>query len=71
MLGAVLFLMCNDLPSVIKSLEVKRVACTEIQKQPWGDSTTVQLPSGSRIGLYHPAHQTPLGLGSMQNFGAL
>jgi catechol 2,3-dioxygenase-like lactoylglutathione lyase family enzyme len=71
MLGAVLFLMCDDLASVLKSLEAKRVNCTEIQKQPWGDSTTVQLPSGSRIGLYQPAHQTPLGLGSMRNFGAL
>jgi catechol 2,3-dioxygenase-like lactoylglutathione lyase family enzyme len=71
MLGAILFLMCDDLASVIKSLEEKRVACTEIQKQRWGESTTVQLPSGSRIGLYQPTHQTPLGLGSMQNHGAL
>jgi len=71
MLGALLFLMCDDLPSVIKSLEVKGVSCTEIEKQPWGTSTTVRLPSGGRIGLYQPTHQTPLGLGSMQNFGAL
>lgn len=71
MLGAILFFMCDDLASVIKSLEEKRVACTEIEKQPWGESTTIQLPSGSRIGLYQPTHQTPLGLGSGENFGAL
>jgi catechol 2,3-dioxygenase-like lactoylglutathione lyase family enzyme len=71
MLGAVLFLMCNDLPAVIQSLEAKGISCTEIEKQPWGTSTTVRLPSGGRIGLYQPTHQTPLGLGSMQNFGAL
>lgn len=71
MLGAVLFLMSNDLPSVIKSLEAKGVSCTQIEKQPWGTSTTIRLPSGGRVGLYQPTHQTPLGLGSMQNFGAL
>jgi len=71
MLGAVLFMMCDDLPSVIKSMEAKGVSCTEIEKQPWGNSTTIRLPSGGRIGLYQPTHQTPLGLGTMQNFGAL
>jgi hypothetical protein len=71
MLGAVLSLMCDDLPSIVKSLAAKSVTCAEIEKQPWGDNTTVRLPSGSRIGLYQPTHQTPLGLGSMQDFGAL
>jgi catechol 2,3-dioxygenase-like lactoylglutathione lyase family enzyme len=71
MLGAALFLMCKDLPSMIQSLEAKGVQCSEVYKQPWGASTTVRLPSGGRIGLYQPTHQTPLGLGSMENFGAL
>jgi len=71
MLSGVLFLMCNDLPSVIKSLEAKGISCTEIEEQSWGTCTTVCLPSGSRIGVYQPTHKTPLGLGSMQNFGAL
>lgn len=71
MLGGVLFLMCDDLPSTIKFLEIKGVGCTEVRKQPWGDSTIVCLPSGSRIGLYQPTHQTPLGLGSMRDLGAL
>jgi catechol 2,3-dioxygenase-like lactoylglutathione lyase family enzyme len=71
MLGAMLFLMCDDLPVVLKSLEAKGVRCSEIEKRPWGTSTTICLPSGGRIGLYQPTHQTPLGLGSMRNFGAL
>jgi catechol 2,3-dioxygenase-like lactoylglutathione lyase family enzyme len=71
MLGAAFFLMCDDLPAEIKSLEAKGVGCAAIEKQPWGTSTTIKLPSGGRIGLYQPTHQTPLGLGSMQNFGAL
>jgi catechol 2,3-dioxygenase-like lactoylglutathione lyase family enzyme len=71
LLGAALFFMCDDLPAVVKSLQDKGVSCTDIEKQPWGTSTTIQLPSGGKLGLYQPTHQTPLGLGSMQNFGAL
>jgi catechol 2,3-dioxygenase-like lactoylglutathione lyase family enzyme len=70
-LGAGVFLMCDDLPATIKSLEAKGVSCAESTKQQWGYCTSIQLPSGGRIGLYQPTHQTPLGLGSMQNFGAL
>jgi hypothetical protein len=32
---------------------------------------TVRLPSGGSIGLYQPTHKTPLGIGTMENFGAL
>jgi hypothetical protein len=71
LLGATLHLMCDDLPSVMKSLKANKVSCAEPSKQPWGISTTLRLPSGGRIGLYQPTHKTPLGLGSMQNFGAL
>jgi catechol 2,3-dioxygenase-like lactoylglutathione lyase family enzyme len=71
LLGATLHLMCDDLPSVIRSLEAKNVSCGVVEKQPWGTTTTVRLPSGGSIGLYQPTHKTPLGLGSMENFGAL
>jgi hypothetical protein len=54
----------------MKSLKAKNVGCTEPSKQPWGTSTTVRLPSGGSIGLYQPTHKTPLGIGSMENFGA-
>jgi hypothetical protein len=70
LLGATLHLMCDDLPSLMKSLKAKNVAFTEPSKQPWGTSTTMRLPSGSSIGLYQPTHKTPLGIGSMENFGA-
>ena len=69
-LGATLHLMCDDLPSLMKSLKAKNVGFTEPSKQPWGTSTTVRLPSGGSIGLYQPTHKTPLGIGSMENFGA-
>jgi catechol 2,3-dioxygenase-like lactoylglutathione lyase family enzyme len=70
LLGATLHLMCDDLPSLIKTLKAKNVGCTEPSKQPWGTSTTVRLPSGGSVGLYQPTHKTPLGIGSMENFGA-
>jgi catechol 2,3-dioxygenase-like lactoylglutathione lyase family enzyme len=70
-LGATLHLMCDDLASVMKSLKAKNVSCTEPSKQPWGTSTTIRLPSDGSVGLYQPTHKTPLGIGSMENFGAL
>ena len=58
LLGAVLYLMCDDLHSVVKSLQAKNVSCTEIGEEAWGIKTTIRLPSGGEIGLYQPKHQT-------------
>jgi len=62
MLGAVVYLMCDDLPAFVKTLEARGVSCTEIAAEPWGTKTTIRLPSGGEIGLYQPAHPTALGL---------
>ena len=62
MLGAVLYLMCDDLPALVRTLEARGVSCTEISAAPWGTKTTIRLPSGGEIGLYQPAHPTALGL---------
>jgi len=64
LLGAVLYLMCDDLQTEIASLRRKDVECTEIQEAPWGSSTTIPLPSGRSIGLYQPRHETALNLNS-------
>lgn len=64
MMGAILYLMCDDLHSQIQSLEAKNVKCAAIQEAPWGISTSIPLPSGSEIGLYQPTHPTALGLDS-------
>lgn len=55
-----LYLMCDDLRSVIESLESRNVSCTEIQEAAWGLRTTIKLPSGGEIGLYQPVHATAL-----------
>lgn len=62
MLGAVLYLMCEDLPALVRTLEAKGVSCTEVAAAAWGAKTTIRLPSGGEIGLYQPAHPTALGL---------
>jgi len=62
MLGAVLYLMCDDLQAVIRLLKSKKVACTKVTQEAWGRKTTIKLPSGGEIGLYQPSHPTALGL---------
>jgi len=64
LLGAVLYLMCDDLKAQISSLQERNVRCTEIQEAPWGLSTTIPLPSGGALGLYEPRHATALNLNS-------
>jgi catechol 2,3-dioxygenase-like lactoylglutathione lyase family enzyme len=60
LLGAVLYLMCDDLASSTKALKQKGVTTTEVEKADWGIKTTIRLPSGGEIGLYQPTHPTPL-----------
>jgi len=62
LLGAVFYLMCDDLRAFIKSLKAKNVTCSEIEEVPWGIKTTIPLPSGGEIGLYQPSHPTALNL---------
>ena len=64
LLGAVLYLMCDDLDSLIASLKAKNVDCTAVQKADWGIATTIPLPSGGSVGLYQPMHSTALHLNS-------
>ena len=60
LLGAVLYLMCDDLRSTMQSFENKQIGCTEVLEAEWGVTTTVKLPSGGSIGLYQPKHPTAI-----------
>ena len=62
LMGAVVYLMCDNLAAEIAALKQKGVQCTETQQAPWGISTTIPLPSGRAIGLYQPRHETALNL---------
>jgi len=57
-LGGLLYLMCDDLGSVIGLLKGKGVGCANPVEAEWGISTSVRLPSGGEIGLYQPTHRT-------------
>jgi predicted enzyme related to lactoylglutathione lyase len=62
LLGAVLYLLCDDVRATIRSLEAKNVLCTPIAEAEWGHFTIVALPSGGHIGLYQPTHPTAVDL---------
>jgi len=61
MLGAVLYLMCDNLRGLMQSLEGKGVPCAKPVEAEWGISTSLRLPSGGEIGLYQPTHPTMIG----------
>jgi len=60
MLGAHLYLMCDDLNAAIATLKSKGAACGPVSKERWGLRATIKLPSGGELGLYQPAHPTAL-----------
>jgi hypothetical protein len=60
LLGAVLYLMCDDLRACVDKLAAKNVKCSEITEADWGVKTTIPLPSGGEIGLYQPLHPTAI-----------
>jgi len=62
LLGSVLYLMCDNLPALMKSLQAKGVSCSLTEQEDWGLKTTIQLPSGGEIGLYQPTHPTAIGM---------
>jgi catechol 2,3-dioxygenase-like lactoylglutathione lyase family enzyme len=62
MVGAHLYLMCEDLEAEIQALAARGVKCAPVQHERWGIRTAVRLPSGGELGLYQPKHPTALGL---------
>lgn len=60
--GASLYLMCDDLDATMRSLESRDVLFSEVNEAPWGIVTTFRLPGGGEIGLYQPTHPTALEL---------
>jgi catechol 2,3-dioxygenase-like lactoylglutathione lyase family enzyme len=60
--GAALYLMCDDLGSTMKRLGSSGVRFSEVEEPRWGSVTTFALPSGAKIGLYQPKHPTALEL---------
>ena len=59
-----LYLMCQDLKAVLASLQAKQVRFEPPVEARWGTVVHLDLPSGTRIGLYQPKHPTALSLWS-------
>jgi hypothetical protein len=62
LLGAVVYLMCDDVEAAVRSLSERNVSCSPVVKEQWGLRTTIPLPSGGELGLYQPTHPTALGM---------
>jgi hypothetical protein len=60
LLGAVVYLMCDDVLATVKELERKGASTTDVQTEQWGIRSTVRLPSGGELGIYQPTHPTAI-----------
>jgi catechol 2,3-dioxygenase-like lactoylglutathione lyase family enzyme len=60
LMGAVLYLMCDDLKATVADLKSRGVECSAVEEAPWGGKTTLRLPSGGELGLYQPSHATAI-----------
>jgi hypothetical protein len=58
LLGALVYLMCDDVRETVTMLKARNVGCGAIHQEAWGITTAVRLPSGGEIGLYQPLYQT-------------
>ena len=58
MMGAVVYLMCDDVVAEVARLAERGVECTEIEVANWGLATSIPMPGGGAIGLYQPSHAT-------------
>ena len=60
LLGAVLYLMCDDVRGAVRDLASRGASTSEVETESWGVRTTVRLPSGGELGLYQPTHPTAI-----------
>ena len=54
-----LYLLCDDVRALVRSLRRRKVACSPLRRQPWGTVTQVSLPGGGLLGIYQPSHPRP------------
>ena len=57
-----LYLMCPDLEVALSALRANDIRFEGPTEARWGPIVRVDLPSGSRVGLYQPKHPTALSL---------
>jgi hypothetical protein len=56
LIGAVLYLMTDDVDAEVKKLQARNVTCSPIVQERWGRRSSLTLPSGLELGFYQPSH---------------
>ncbi len=54
-----LYLMCEDIETLIAYMTERNVDCSPVQEERWGLRTHVTLPGGGKLGIYQPKHERP------------
>lgn len=55
-----LYFMCDDIVATLRDLEPSNVIVSDIKKERWGKVASFTLPGGGIVGIYEPAHASPL-----------
>lgn len=55
-----LYLMCDDVQTLVAEMNAKGIACSPIHEERWGSITNVTLPGGGQLGIYQPKHASPI-----------
>jgi hypothetical protein len=58
-----LYLMCDDVESLVAAMNKRGITCGPVQNQGWGLLTQVTLPGGGKLGIYQPRHARPKPMG--------
>jgi catechol 2,3-dioxygenase-like lactoylglutathione lyase family enzyme len=61
--GHELFLMCDDVEAFMARMSERGIACSDPHRERWGLVTRLTLPGGGALGVYQPAHPSPLNPG--------
>ena len=54
-----IYLMCDDIKIFVQQMAKKKIICSEIQNQGWGQLVQLSSPGGGKIGVYQPRHARP------------
>ena len=61
LLGAVLYLMCDDIEATVKELKAKGVEFLQpIKTEVFGLLTSMRIPGAGELHIYEPRHPSPL-----------
>ena len=62
LIGAVVYLMTDDVEAEVTRLAARQVVCSPIVDERWGRRSSLRLPSGLELGFYQPSHPTAVKL---------